>query len=477
MSGKIKHGNPSIYSTDLSDAMDAFDSALLKRYEADLDDHMQVWTPHGEEPNPEPRASAGPGPDTVSLGYDNAKKQAPAWVAEVREQVASMIAVYDAQDLGKVETAYNGFYDAAVLLGERSDVGDDGGLPDLTNQINGRSGDADDFTEWAGISGDAFRNNFGQYVTPTMENQAKLATSLVNLYDGRACIIEAVRRNILTSFQRATQKISETEASGEETARWNVINVAIIGIGLASTGGGAVLAGAALIGGYLDSKNPDQQYANGIQDVVVGLMTDLGQASIDASSTEDEWFSKVTELQRDIASVNSAKLELYDFTGQGSNGSDGSSPPASGFGVSVEQVDELAGHCFDASAVYERVISKVVGTDVADADLTGEDNAETPGDRELKDTRNALLSFLKTTCARYYEAGSRLNETARDYYGVESDNESVLRGLEDGPDLNGSNSGKGGSVDDHTKESDRSEIEDLKDYEEPPPPPGGPSNY
>ncbi len=474
MSDKIKHGNPYLYAIDLRDAMDAFDSALLKRYEADLDDYMQVWTPHGEEPNPEPTRGAGPGPDTIRLGYDNAKKFAPEWVAEVRSQVEPMVAVYDAQNLDTVETAFNDLHGVAALLGERSAVGDDGGLPDLTNKINGRSGDADDFTKWAGISGEAFRNNFGQFVDPTMENQAKLATSLLNLYDGRACIIEAARGNTLTAFQRATEKISETEASGEETARWNVINVAIIAIGLASTGGGAVLAGAALIGGYLDSKNPDQQYANEIQDVVVGLMTDLGQAEIDASTAEDEWFGKVTELQRAIASTKSAELELYDFTGQSGSGS---SPPAGGFEVSVEQIDKLAELCFKASEVYERVIGKAVATDAADGDLTGEGNAETAGDHELKDTRDSLISFLKTTCARYYEAGSRLYETARDYYGAETDNEAVLRALEDSPDLNGSNPGKGGSVDRHIEKSDRSDIEDLKDYEEPPPPPGGPSNY
>lgn len=472
--GEIKHANPDVYATDLKNAQEAFDSALLERYKADLDDHTQVWTIHGEEPDPKPRAGPGPGPDTVSIGYDNAKTQAPAWVTEVRGQVESMIAVYDSQDLSKVESAFTSLHGAAALLGERTAVGDDGGLPELTNKINGRSGDANDFTQWAGISGEAFRDNFGQYVDPTMENQAKLATSLLNLYDGRACIIDSARSNTLTAYKRATEKIRETEASGEENARWIVANIAIIAVGFASAGAGAVLAGGAILGGYLDSKNPDQQYANEIKDVVVGLMTDLGKASIDAGAAEDAWFGKVTELQRAIASVPSAELELYDFTAQSGRGS---GSPSGGFTVTVEQVDNLAGFCFDASEVYERVIGKAVGTDGADAELTGEGNAETPGDQELKDTRDALVSFLKTACARYYEAGSRLNDTARAYYGVDTNNEAILRGLKESPDLNGSNSDKGGSVDENAKKTDRSDIEDLKDYKEPPPPPGGPSGY
>ncbi|MCT2584998.1 hypothetical protein [Actinophytocola gossypii] len=468
----IKHANPYLYATDLRDAMAAFDSALLERYRADLDDHMQVWTPHGEEPDPKPTASAGPGPDTVSIGYNRAKENAPGWVTEVRAQVEPMIAVYDSQDLSKLESAFNDLHAAAALLGERSAVGDDSGLPTLTNKINGRSGDADDFTKWAGISGEAFRNNFGQTVDPTMENQADLATSLLNLYDGRACIIDAARSNTLTAFQRATEKIRETVASGEENARWAFVNVAIIAVGFASAGAGAVLAGGAIIGGYLDSKNPDQKYANEIKDVVVGLMTDLGQAGIDAHTAENEWFGKVTELQRSIASVPSAELELYDFSGQTANSS---APPAGGFEVSVEQVDKLAQYCFEASEEYERVLGKVLGTDAADGELTGENDVETAGDQELKDTRDSLISFLRTTCARYYEAGSRLHDTAREYYGVETDNEAVMRALEKGPDLNGSDHGNGGSVDRHIEKSDRSDIEDLKDYEEPPPPPGGPS--
>jgi hypothetical protein len=472
--GKIKHANPDRYATDLADAQKAFYDALLERYLADLDDNMQVWTPHGEEPDPPPRAGPGPGPNEVELGYNRAKESAPSWVAEVRGEVDPMIAVWDAQDLTKIETAFNDLHATAASLGEKVAVGDDSGLPVLVNEINGLSGDADDFTKWAGISGEAFRNNFGQYVDPTMENQSKIATSLLNLYDGRACIVEGIRGNILTAFRRATEKIRETEASGEETARWNVINVAIIGVGLVATYTGAALAGAALIGGYLDSKNPDQQYANEIKDVVVGLMTDLGKASIEASTAEDEWFGKVTKLQREIAGVDSSKLELYDFTA--TNGA-GSSPPASGFEVSVDTINRLAQLCFKAADQYEHVISKTMATDAADAELAGEDNAETPGDAELKDTRDALVSFLRTTCARYFEAGSRLHDSARAYYGTEADSEAILRALEDKPDLNGPDPGKGGSVDENIDKSDRSDIEDLDDYKEPPPPPGGPSQY
>ncbi|MGY6651478.1 hypothetical protein ACXIZN_04870 [Amycolatopsis sp. TRM77291] len=82
-------------------------------------------------------------------------------------------------------------------------------------------------------------------------------------------------------------------------------------------------------------------------------------------------------------------------------------------------------------------------------------------DKELIDVKDALVSFLKTTCARYYEAGERLYGAARTYVGVEVDNEEILKALKDDPDLNGDRDGNGGSVDKHVKKSNRDDIEDY----------------
>jgi hypothetical protein len=189
----------------------------------------------------------------------------------------------------------------------------------------------------------------------------------------------------------------------------------------------------------------------------------LEQAGSDASSEERSLYEKVVDLQGDIAGTKSKELELYDFAG----GEHGSSAPADGFTAPVDDVYLLSEHCLKASQEYEKVIAKVVSTDDADYELTGEGGDKTAADTELIDTKDALVSFLKTTCARYYEASERLHDTARDYFGVEADNEEVFKGLEEDPDLNGDGDGKGGSVDKHVKESNRDEIEDADSLDTP----------
>lgn len=458
MGKEIKHADPDAYTADLKAALDAFEKALISRYKDDLDDHLQVWTPHGEEPDPRPTASAGPGPDTVSLGYDHAKKSAPAWAAEVRADVEPGVPIYDAQDLNKVESAFDDLVSTQKLLGGQSAVGEDGTIPDLTNKINGRSGKADEFTAWAGVSGDNFKNNFGQYVDPTMENQTAIARSLANLYAGRACIVDSARGNSLAAIKRATEKLGATVDSGVEEARWTVVGVGSIAVGLASTGAGTVIAIAGMLGAYLDNKNPDQEYANDIESVVLGLKADLRRVADDLRGEENKWSGKVEKLQTAIAGEASKNLELYDFSGSEAGSS---SPPAGGFDVDVDYVNKLAKLCFRASDEYERVIKKALATEDADAELKGSYNVTTTGDTELKETRNALVSFLQTTCARYYEAGSRLNDAARMYYGIEAENEAVMKYLEEDPDLNGADRpGKGGSVNKHIKETNRDNIED-----------------
>ncbi|GAA1077539.1 hypothetical protein GCM10009665_79950 [Kitasatospora nipponensis] len=132
--------------------------------------------------------------------------------------------------------------------------------------------------------------------------------------------------------------------------------------------------------------------------------------------------------------------------------------------MNVEEVRELAGYCFDASEEYEKIITNAVAVDEADFELRGRGNEATAGDRELSDLQDAFVSFVQTTCARYYEAGTRLTEAARQYYGSEAENEDILRHLERDLDLNGADEGNGGSPDSHVDKSDRKDIEDWEDY-------------
>ena len=459
---KLEHKDPDTYTNDLKDALDEFEETLLWRYEADLDDLAFIWTIDGHKPTLEGASDVSEGTEQ----YGIAKKSAPGWAGEVREWVSTWIVDYGTQDLNKLERAFDDLGSAAELLGKGGDVGDfddegdkgDKGnkdtIPYLANKINGKC----DWAAWAGASGEAFKENFGDSACPTMWNQEAIAASLANLYSGRACIIEAVRRNTINALKGAAKALRETEDSDKETEKWIYVGVVSIAIGLViPPAAGAAISVAGMIGGYLDAENPDQKFSNDIEEIVNTLVDKLGQAGSDASFQEGDLFNKIIALQKDIADTKSKWLELYDFTG----GEYSPAAPAGGFDVSVKVVDELSGFCFEASREYENVIAKVVSTDDADGELRGEGHVETDADVKLIDTKDALVSFLKTTCARYYEAGDRLHDTARDYFDVETNNKDVLKGLEDGPDLNGDGGGKGGSVDKHVKKSDRDDIEDF----------------
>lgn len=455
MGKSLKHKDPDTYAKDLKDALDEFEDALVWRYEEDLYHLTKVWTTHGEEP-----VFVTP----TREQFLTARDYAPAWAAEGRDQVSKSIVDYGTQDLNKLESAVEDLREVSKLLGEGRKVSDEDDIFTTTTLINSQC----DFG-WAGASGEAFRKNFGQSTSLTLVNQKQIAENLISLYSARTCIIESVRRNTVNALKRAAAALRETEDSGEENDLWFFVGVASIPLGFVVTAtAGAVIAGVSAIAGLLDSNHPDQKFSNDIKEIMNTLEDQLKNAGSDASFEEGELFEKIVRMQQDIEGAKSEVLELYDFTG----GEYSAAAPADGFTVSAETVYGLSGLCFTASQVYEDVITKAVSTDDADGELKGEGYVETAADAELMDTKDAFVSFVKTTCARYYEAGERLHDTARTYFGVETTNEQVLKGLEDDPDLNGADSdGNGGSVDKHVKETNRDDIEDLTDTVEPEDPP------
>ncbi|MCO6705191.1 hypothetical protein, partial [Streptomyces sp. CHB9.2] len=73
----------------------------------------------------------------------------------------------------------------------------------------------------------------------------------------------------------ATKALHETQDSGVETARWTAVSVGAIVVGIASAGVGTAVSIVGVVGSLLDGAEPDQEYANDIEDVVMGLMDAL----------------------------------------------------------------------------------------------------------------------------------------------------------------------------------------------------------
>lgn len=433
----IKHADPTKYTADLRQALSEFETELTERYEKEAREAFGIpWNPDRDKPMVAPPSS----PDDVL-------QRIPRWVKEIREDVAAEIPGYETQDLNIVESAFEQLHRAAKILGNTK--GEPSGLTHHVNEING-------FTQWAGISGETFRQHFGRSTRPTMDNQYHLTISLINLYAARAVIIDSARQNILRAIRTATAKLSQRVDNSEaEMWLWTGLSVAAIVVGIPYTGAGVLASGLVVIGNAMDYYDSDAQYADDLYSIVNGVKGELRKARQDAINAGYDWTGKVKELQREIAGCDSQYLELYDIT------ESSPSQPASGYAIeNLGEIEQLAQHCFKASEEYEQVTSAVIATDDADSQLNGMDGAETVGDVELKDTRDTYVSFLQTTCARYYEAGCRVTDAARAYFDIETTNAEILNALAELPDLNGADPGDGGTVEQHIGATNLSNIQD-----------------
>lgn len=453
----LRHADPSQYGADLGATLDAFEQAVAKRYYDDLVTHdLEVWTPDGGTAGANDSLSSGP--DANRINDRNEADNAPEWAAQIRSDVHAATPAYDRQDLDALDLAFGQLHTVAKALGHEDALGMMSSIVEDVNTINGLSGNLDAFTQQAEISGISkiIENNFGQYVTPTMENQCSLATSLVNLYAARASIIDAARRNTVDAIKRATNSLADT-VDGAANSIWTVIGITSLAVGLPPGGTlpGTILGIISMVGAEKESASQVPEHS--IKEVVDALHAELQEANDQALREEDDWARMIAKLQEEISGADSAYLELYDFVSN-SGGSNGGEE----INVDVNAVEELATLCFSVSESYESLIREAIKTDDADPELKGAFGTITRGDSELKDIRDAFVSFLQTTCARYYEAGSRLVETAKTYHDMEMENEGILNALADSPDLNGDESGNGGSVADHTGATERDDIEDWE---------------
>lgn len=454
----LNHPDPDKYYYDVKGALDDFESALKDRMWDDYERGYSTWTPEGYKELPENAQI-----DDYTRAQDSFKDSTAGWASQVRDDLDGRVAEYHTQNLTNIDLARDGLLTATKLLGGSTGApGNRGALPTLVDDINSRCGLAAEYMAWSGTSADNVKNHFGVYVQDTMDNQGNIAGRLVNLYTGRSNIVEYVRNNVLHYIQTATAALKEEEPVTTNADTVLGVNVGVMVVGFVSGPIGLAADIALLAGEYLEAKDPTTVPVNEIEDVVVSVRNQLDSLKETAQSREETWTGKVQAVQGEIAGItNNAYLELYDFTGKGTPG-DKSGAPSGGFDVDPDSVEELAGWCFEAAAEYEGVITRVIETDVADNDLMGMNYVVTTGDIETKDIRDALLGFLQTTCARYHEAGTRLTETAKTYWGVEFDNKAVLAGLRDDVDLNGGNrGGNGTSAGKALGPTNRDDIEDT----------------
>ncbi|MER6666039.1 hypothetical protein ABT256_15985 [Amycolatopsis japonica] len=430
-----------------------------------------------------------------ACGVDTIMQQIASWAAEERAEIFGKLPYFDAHDMGRLRETQHALVGVAKLLGQGYEEApaDSRSHGDLTLTVTDMSSDnlnKDWWVTWSGMAAEAAKSGFFHSVGPTLHYQRYLAGCMANLYSLRAGAIEMARRNTLKTIVEATSAFDDTrtETVSYEGA-WTVVNGAAVTMAMIpyTAPAGAVVGLVGFLGSELLSESSFETYAQSVDDILREVKSKIASVSDDLYQAEwVDYLGRVQELRDEIATLPSAHLELYDFTRNPANG-DPKEQRESRFTVEIADVLDLAAACYDAAVQYEEPLAKLLTLDGSDPDLADQGGKRILPDQWLIDLRDSLVSFVKTTCARYQEAGHQVKAAAIAY--ARSDADAVdqmeplhdhlggdLSGENDGywaktktggttPDLNGDDEpGRGGDTEDHVEGTDRSEIEPLPQH-------------
>lgn len=427
-----------------------------------------------------------------ACGVDTIMQQIASWAAEERAEIFGKLPHFDAHDMGRLRETQLALVQVAKLLGQGYEEAplESRSHGDLTLTVTDMSSDnlnKDWWITWSGLAADTAKSGFFHSVGPTLHFQRNIAGCMANLYSLRASAIEMARRNTLKTIAEATSAFDDTRTQTVSyEGAWTVVNGAAVTMAMIpyTAPAGAVVGLVGFLGSELLSESSFEAYAQSVDDILREVKSKIATVSDDLYQAEwVDYLGRVQELRDEIAALPSAHLELYDFTQNTATG-DAKEQRESRFTVEIADVLDLSSACYDAAEQYQEPLAKLLTLDGADADLADQSGKRILPDQWLIDLRDTFVSFVKTTCARYQEAGHQVKAAAIAY--ARSDADAVdqmeplldhlgtdLTGKNDGywaktktgghtPDLNGDDEpGRGGDTEDHVEGTDRSEIEPL----------------
>ncbi|SDI31601.1 hypothetical protein SAMN05192558_107103 [Actinokineospora alba] len=410
-----------------------------------------------------------------------------------RGNLLPKIPLFDAHDLGEIEQSHGSLVKLCAILG--LDLDNSVGLTGHSNltgitsndlqKWNGAGTNIGWWANWTGLvpgilAGGSDSDAFFQSTTPTLHYHAQIAGSLANLLNVRATIVLNTRKNVVNAVTSAAGRLDQFEfqdTTSESSSIFAVVAAGSLLLALYPPAGvaAASLSIAAFLGdGMMDKASSDLAYQQSREGIIADLHAEVDQINDILYDDELKYTSFVATLESDILGLKASHRALYDFTQNNPRGAKG----AKGFEIDPEHTLEIARHCFRAAEEYESTISALVGSDPADAHLRNADGVQTWADAQVAEIREVLLGYLRTTIARYHEAGLQTKDGIDRTYRTDraiADNWAAYEAqLEAGqarerkggenpyspdkPDFNGSEEGTGGRSDQQVEQPDDQQL-------------------
>lgn len=386
-------------------------------------------------------------PPFIECGMGQILGEVENWAWGEREYTYYELPLFDTQDMGAINDAYDTFIAVGGQLGLEAGSGSGSDVGSFTpvseRELVGKAEDLsgaraqgqDWWAGWTGLAASRAKAGFFDSVTPTTNNQSGMVGCLANLYAARGAIIEKGRNDSLYWIQWATKSLKETQAiSTDLVAGWKVMQG--IGSAIAISGGwtvagGAIGASIALVGFCGENLLPSvktEGYAHDLVAVVEKLNTKVTELNTELDTMETEYTGEVNNLQSTVFGIHSFNLELYDLTQNNPGGDDHG---ADDYTANVENILKIGQTCYEAGEFYDGLWPRIAQTSDADAHLTDKDGAATAGDTALLELRTMFEGFVKTACGRYLVAGDQTVAAAEDYAQVESDQQGAYERIMD----------------------------------------------
>ncbi|MEO3747262.1 hypothetical protein [Plantactinospora sp. B5E13] len=391
-----------------------------------------------------------PTPNEIYCGMNSVMQSVEYWAYGEGSAVLNKLPKFDAHDQRAIEDAQQAILTIGGALGLRAAPKSHATFSpssnaDLTNKVDkliGANGqNAGWYTAWTGLAADTLKDGFFASIEPTLNNQAKIAGGIHNLYSARGTIIQEMRSGSLRILGDASKALDETH---QVTTDLNPVWQTFQGMGTALTisGGWFPIVGAVgasviltgIVGQNFAPETKHTEYAHELEAVMTALWDNLDEQSNDLFSRENDYNNGIHSLRDAIFGIDSFNLELYDLTENTATGN-GSQE---GFHVDIPTVLELADTCFECAEIYEdQLIPKIGDVQAADASLATEDGSEGYADPKVKALVVEYQGYLRTACGRLYAAGEQIKAAAQSYASTDAERQaaynSIMRDWDEGP--------------------------------------------
>ncbi|WP_199037992.1 hypothetical protein [Glycomyces salinus] len=403
-----------------------------------------------------------------------------SWAAQERLAIQGDIRTrFHEQDVFALETAHGAaemlrastlaeYADIDVSKDEHHGLAGGGDLSGTVAKIWAKDGDSRDWwVGWTGLAAEHVKGNFCTSAGPALMNHCIIATTIGNLVNDRAAIIEAARHNTLHLIEQATKALDDQtlEATTLVSKKgWKTFTGFTNAMSLWSALGGPELkltAALLRLTGFLGESSLEEikvySFPEKMVEIVTGLVDGFLELKDEIEGQEAKYAEAAGEARSAVNDAASFDLELYDL-GENTPGGPPGKGPSDGYEVNISDVLTLAEYCEAAASDYEGLLRHFGDLLDAGPHLAGEDGEPTEADKDVRELSSELKGFFKTTSARYYLARDEIRSAAEAYAQIDEDSADAFERTMDSWDRSGvGDADPGFNVDRAAEPTDRDE--------------------